>query len=448
MAKLVAGRLQLRTAEVFEPLLHPSRYKGAHGGRGSGKSHFFGELALEDAIRYPGDHGRGMRMVCLREVQKSLKESAKRLVEDKLDAFGLGQAQGFKVWKEVIELPGDGLMIFNGMQDHTAESVKSLEGYDRAWCEEAQALSTRSLDLLRPTIRADNSELWFSWNPRRPTDPVDRMLRGPVVPTGATVVEANWQHNPWIPAVLNQERLDCLENEPEKYPHIWGGEYATVLEGAYYAKHLIKAQQEGRIGFFNEDPLLSLYAFWDIGGTGAKADAVAIWIAQFIGPEVRVLRYYEAEGQDFAAHVNWLRANGCGPDRARMILPHDGTKHDTVFKATPEGFLRTAGFTVETVPNQGAGAAIARIEAARRVFPDCRFREGDDDHGTDGGRAALGWYHEKRDPARNIGLGPNHDWASHGSDAFGLMAVHRLNQTSKTGWKKGEALRRGVRGIA
>lgn len=444
MRKPAGAKLQLRTAEVFEPLLHPARYKGAHGGRGSGKSHFFGELAIEDALRFPGDHGTGMRMVALREVQKSLKESAKRLVEDKLSQFGLGEAQGFKVFREVIELPGDGLMIFTGMQDHTAESVKSLEGYHRAWCEESQALSERSLTLLRPTIRAADSQLWFSWNPRRPTDPVDKMLRGHAPPTGSVVVQANWSDNPWLPAVLDQERRDCLEQEPEKYPHVWGGEYATVLEGAYFALYLVKAQQEGRIGFFNEDPLLPVFAFWDIGGTGARADACAIWLVQFVGPEVRVLNYYEAVGQPFETHVYWLRNNGAGEDRARMVLPHDGRTHDKVFKATPEGFLRTAGFDVEVVPNQGSGAAMARIEAARRVFPDCRFNE----QNTAAGREALGWYHEKKDPARNIGLGPNHDWASHGSDAFGLMSVYRLNQSNRSGWKSGQPIRRGVRGIA
>jgi phage terminase large subunit len=135
---------------VFRPLLEPARYKGAHGGRGSGKSHFFADLLIEDSLAE-----KGLRSVCIREVQKSLKDSAKRLIEDKLAEHRLGEADGFKVFREVIETPGDGVVTFQGMQDHTAESIKSLEGFKRAWCEEAQTLSTRSLSLLRPTIRAD-----------------------------------------------------------------------------------------------------------------------------------------------------------------------------------------------------------------------------------------------------------------------------------------------------
>ena len=149
--------LILETPRVFVPLLEPSRYKGAWGGRGSGKSHFFADLLIEHA-----QYEKGMRSVCIREVQKTLKESSKRLIEDKLTAMDLGEADGFKVFNEVIETPGDGIISFQGMQDHNAESIKSLEGYGRAWVEEAQTLSARSMTLLKPTIRAEGSELWFS----------------------------------------------------------------------------------------------------------------------------------------------------------------------------------------------------------------------------------------------------------------------------------------------
>src|SRR6056297_2974840 len=250
------SKLKIRTAAVFMPLLQPARYKGAHGGRGSGKSHFFAELGIEDALRFPGDHGEGLRWACVREIQKSLKDSAKFLIEKKLSDFGLGEQQGFKVFRELIETPKGGVITFDGMQDHTADSFKSKEGFHRLWGEEAHSLSDRSLTIIRPTIRAANSELHFSWNPQRPTDAVDRMLRGNVTPTGATVVRANWSDNPWFPKVLEQERIDCLEQTPERYGHIWEGEYATVLEGAYFAKHLTEAEQDGRIGHVARDPLL------------------------------------------------------------------------------------------------------------------------------------------------------------------------------------------------
>lgn len=402
--------LAIDVARAFRPLLEPARYKGAFGGRGSGKSQFFADLVIATAIRKPG-----FRALCCREVQKSLKESAKRLIEDKVDRHGLGGL--FDVQEAQIKTPGNGLIVFAGLQDHTAESIKSYEGFDVAWVEEAQTVSERSLNLLRPTIRAPGSELWFSWNPRHRTDAVDKMLRGEELPTGATVIRANWDVNPWFPAELEQERQDCIRQQPEQYEHIWEGDYVTVAEGAYYAKSLALAKEQGRIGHVAADPLMTIRAFWDIGGTGAKADACAIWIAQFIGREIRVLDYYEAQGQPLAAHVNWLRSRGY--DRALCVLPHDGTTHDRVYDATYEGALQTAGFDVKVVPNQGRGAASMRVEAGRRLFPRIWFNE----QTTEAGRQALGWYHEKKDDARNIGLGPEHDWSSHGADAFGLMCV-------------------------
>lgn len=406
--------LVIDTPRVFLPLLEPSRYKGAWGGRGSGKSHFFAEKLIEDCLIE-----RGMRAVCIREIQRTLKESSKRLIEDKLQAFGLGEASGFKVFNEVIQTPGDGIITFQGMQDHNAESIKSLEGFGRAWVEEAQTLSARSLSLLRPTIRADGSELWFSWNPRRKTDPVDVMLRGEALPTGASVVRANWSDNPLFPAVLEQERQDCLRASPEQYGHVWEGEYATVNAGAYYARAIAEARQQGRIGRVSADPLMTIRLFCDIGGTGAKADAFSIWAVQFVGREIRVLDYYEAVGQPIGTHLEWMRGRCYEPKKAQIWLPHDGGSGDKVYAVSYESEFRKAGYHVTVVPNQGAGAAAARIEATRRWMPSCWFNESATTPGLD----ALGWYHEKRDEARGIGLGPDHDWASHGADAFGMMAI-------------------------
>ena len=416
-----ARTLEISTARVFQPLLEPARYKGAWGGRGSGKSHFFGGLLIEDSLAE-----KVLLSVCIREVQKTLKDSSKRLLEAKLKDFRLGEADGFKVFNEVIQTPGDGAIIFQGMQDHTAESIKSLEGFKRAWWEEAQAASLRSLNLLRPTIRAEGSQLWFSWNARLKTDPVDVMLRGGEVPTGSTVIQANWRDNPWFNAELEQERLDCLRMQPDQYDHIWEGGYLTVAAGAYFAQALAVAKSEGRISRVAADPLMTIRLFFDIGGTGAKADAVSIWVVQFIGREIRVLDYYEAVGQPLATHINWLRGKGYTPERAQIWLPHDGSTQDKVFDVSYESSLEKAGYSVTVIPNQGKGAAAARIEAVRNIFPMVWFNEAT----TEAGRAALGWYHEKKDDARNIGLGPEHDWASHGADAFGLMAVAYENPKS------------------
>ena len=387
-----------------------ARYKGAWGGRGSGKSHFFAEYLISKAI-----DGVGLRAVCIREVQKDLRHSAKLLIEDKLASWGLSEKHGFSVTRETITTPGGGIVIFQGMQDHTASSIKSLEGMDVAWVEEAQTLSATSLQLLRPTIRKEKSELWFSWNPRRKSDPVDQLLRGAEIPTGAQVICANWSENPWFPTELDVERTDCLRITPDQYPHIWEGDYATVLAGAYYARHLAEARAEGRIGIVPKDPLMMLRAYWDLGGAGKASDATAIWIAQFIGQRIHVLDYYEAEGQPLGAHLNWLRANGY--QDARMYLPHDASRASMQTGIRYEDAVREAGFVVETVPNQGAGARLQRVEAGRRRFPSIWFHQPKCQPGLD----ALGWYHERMDHERQIGLGPENDWSGHAADAFGMM---------------------------
>lgn len=208
------------------PLLLPSRYKGAYGGRGSGKSHFFAELLIEEHIRNPA-----MRSVCIREIQRSLEQSAKRLLEDKIISMGVSHL--FDIQRDRIHTPNGGLIIFQGMQNHTADSIKSLEGYDRAWVEEAQTLSQRSLDLLRPTIRKEESEIWFSWNPRKATDPIDKFLRDEA-PESATVIRANYSDNPWFPEVLREEMEWDKRRDPDKYNHVWLGDYLGNSEARVF----------------------------------------------------------------------------------------------------------------------------------------------------------------------------------------------------------------------
>jgi phage terminase large subunit len=182
----------------------------------------------------------GFRAVCIREIQKSLEQSVKRLIEDKIQKHGLGSY--FDIQKAEIKTPGDGLIIFQGMQNHTAESIKSLEGYDVAWVEEAQSLSQHSLKLLRPTMRKPGSELWFSWNPDSPDDPVDRLLRTEGRVSNALVVQANWRDNPWFPAELEQERRDDLRANPDEYDHIWEGAYHTITEAVIF-RHRVTEEE-------------------------------------------------------------------------------------------------------------------------------------------------------------------------------------------------------------
>ena len=226
------SELRIKTAEVFEPLLKPARYKGAYGGRGSGKSHFFAELWLDENV------GEKKDFVCIREVQKDLQHSVKRLLELKIATFNAGYY--FDVQDKKILTKQGGLTIFQGMQDHTAESIKSLEDFDRALIEEGQALSQRSLDLLRPTIRKPGSEIWVGWNPKLATDPVDALLRGENPPPDSVVVQANYTDNPWFPEVLKAEMEYDRRRDADKFAHIWLGQYQRNSEARVFKNWAIE----------------------------------------------------------------------------------------------------------------------------------------------------------------------------------------------------------------
>lgn len=181
----------------------------------------------------------GARGVCIREVQRDLKESAKLLIEDRLAEFGCSSQ--FDSLKSEIRTPGNGLIIFRGMNDYTADSIKSLEDFDWAWIEEAQTLSARSLELLRPTMRKSGSEMWFGWNPRNPSDPVDQFFRGLTPPHNAIVVRANYADNPWFPKELEDERQLDEKNNRDRYGHIWLGDYEPMVVGALWDRATLHA---------------------------------------------------------------------------------------------------------------------------------------------------------------------------------------------------------------
>lgn len=222
-----SDRRPVNPPKIFKPLWQTKRYKGAYGGRGSGKSHAFAEMLVVKATTT-----KGFRAACVREVQKSLKNSVKLLVEDKIKSLGV--AHLFTVLEAEIKTPGGGTIMFQGMQNHTADSIKSLEGFDVAWVEEAQSLSQRSLDLLRPTIRKPGSELWFSWNPNKPTDPVDVLLRGDKPPVDSVVIEVNYDSNNYLPAELKADLEDDRRRDPDKFQHVWGGAYSLNSEARVF----------------------------------------------------------------------------------------------------------------------------------------------------------------------------------------------------------------------
>lgn len=242
---------------VYRPMFQPSRYKALYGGRGGGKSHHFAEQLILRCLQ------KRTRAVCIREVQVTIRDSVRQLLIDKIQKFGLGKK--FDVQTGEIRGPHGSLIVFKGMQNYNAENIKSLEDFDIAWVEEAQTLSDKSLRLLRPTIRKEGSEIWFSWNPRYESDAVDEFFRGGKAHEDAIVIKVNLKDNPWATSVLLKEREDDFARDPEMARHVWDGDYEIVTAGAYYARYIAKAEDEGRVGNYPHNPKLPVRTSWDIG---------------------------------------------------------------------------------------------------------------------------------------------------------------------------------------
>lgn len=401
--------LDIPTARVFLPLLRPARYKGAFGGRGSGKSHFFAEMAIDRCVAAP------TRIVCIREVQNSLKDSVRQLLVDKIAALQV--AEHFDVVRDEIRGHNGSLIIFRGMNDANADNIKSLEAYDVAWVEEAHTLSQRSLDLLRPTIRKDGSELWFSWNPQNKTDPVDEFLRGPMCPKDAIVIRANHCDNPWFPAALLDEMRGDRERDPQKAAHIWDGAYDVAPEGNYYGLELAEAEASGRIVDLAIDPALPVHTAWDLGVAGN----MTTWFFQAQGGQFRWVDFHEyAEpGLPHAAAVmaqkqaqhKWLWGT--------HLWPHDGSGRDIAAGERRCDVFQKLGFAPYVLPRDNVGDG---IEAARRILKMSWF---------DRTRCAKGLehlrnYRRRFDKLRNFFLEePEKNGHDHAADAFRTAAMGR-----------------------
>lgn len=406
-----------KVPKAFKALFDPQyRDYAYYGGRGGAKSHSVAASLVIQAAQQP------LRIVCAREIQDSIKDSVKQLIEDKIEALGLG-AHFERLGSETRAKNGGGF-LYKGMW-RNPDAIKSLEGADIFWGEEANRFSARSIKLVRPTMRKPGSRMIWTWNPEFDHDPIDKLFRGDAgPPPNSLVQEVSWRDNPWFEGTpLQAEMEHDRKVDAATAAHVWDGAYVQAVEGAYYAAQLAEVRQDGRITTLAKDPILRVRAFWDLG----RRDATAIWIAQFVDKEIRVLDYIEGRGQELAYYIGELQSRGWG--KALMELPHDGVHVTLIAKGSAQEQLEAAGFEVNITPNQGAGAAMLRVKAARRLFPQIWFN--DTPH-IQPGIKALSAYHEKRDEKRNVGLGPLHDWASDPADAFGLMCVVYEAPTEKS----------------
>lgn len=399
--------LRVEVPRKLKPLLSPWRYKGAYGGRGGAKSHFYAEQIVIRCVAYP------TRAVCIREVQNSIKDSVRQLLVDKIAKFGLNSA--FEVLDSEIRGPNGSIIIFKGMQSYNADNIKSLEAYDIAWVEEAQTLSQHSLDMLRPTLRKEGSELWFSWNPRYKTDPVDIFFRKQKR-DNAKAVEVNWRDNPWFPAVLRKEMEDDFREDEDKAEHIWNGAYGAG-KGAILAKWINKAEREGRV---NNDVLFDPEgSTFDITSDIGFRDTASWWFWQRRIKGYALLGYIGASGMDaddWAPELERKMADWSLPLEmlGKIWLPPDAkaktfqSKYTTVERFASKFGMRHIG----AIP---ASKKHDQISAARDIVDKCEFHKERCEDGLDG----LGaWEFEYNEENNVFSREPLHNWASHPGDAF------------------------------
>ena len=383
-------------------LFKPKRYAVLHGGRGSGKS-----WAIARALLIQGAQAK-RRILCTREVQKSLKDSVHALLGDQIQALGLGQF--YTVLESEIRGLNGTQFLFAGLQQHTVESIKSFEAVDRVWIEEAQSVSSKSWDVLIPTIRRPGSEIWLSLNPQLESDPTyQRFISAP--PPNSWVQQVNWDANPWMPPELQQERQHALSTmKPEKYAHIWEGRCMPAVDGAIYFDEVAKAEEEGRITSVKPDRLLRCHAVFDLGWN----DAMSIIVVQRSASELRVVDYIEDSHKKLSDYSDMLKA--MPHNWGTVWLPHDGFSKDYKTGKSAEEIMRSLGWTVRATPNTDIESG---IRAAREVFERIWF---------DKDKAARLIECLKR-YRRNIGAKtgeagtPLHDEFSHGADAFRYLAM-------------------------
>lgn len=408
--------IRRKVPAAFEPLLYPKRYKGIYGGRGGAKSHF---VAEEIVFRCMVDV---TRVVCIREVQNSIKQSVRQLLIDKIKYYRVEHY--FDILDAEIRGKNGSLIIFQGMQSYNAANIKSLEGMDVAWIEEAQTLSQKSLDILRPTLRKAGSELWFTWNPVHKTDPVDQFFRCSESAEKISV-RVGWQDNPWFKSTpLYQDMLDDYATDEDKAEQVWGGGYSSS-QGAILARLVSAAEREKRIHTqVKYDPKgVPVVISCDLG----YRDTCAWWYWQPVLGGAHVLNYDADSGLDASDWIARIKENCKSINLGTIWLPHDA-KHRTFQskRTSMQQFQAAFGFSkIKIVP---ISKKHDQIEAARAFIKRCAFNSIYCEKGLDGLRA---WEYEYNEDAGVFSREPIHNWASHPADAF-AYGCQVLSEAVKT----------------
>lgn len=393
--------IALQIPKAYKDLYTPSRFKVYYGGRGGGKSVAAAIALLTMGVKKP------IRVLCTRELQTSIQDSVHRLLSDTIKNNGLDKF--YDVLQTTIRGANGTEFLFKGLK-HNISEIKGFEGIDYVWCEEAENISHRSWEVLIPTIRKDKSEIWVFFNPRNLTDPTYQRF---IVNKreDAIVKKVSWRDNPFFPETLKKEMEILKKNDIESYNHVYEGELDTRRSGAVYAKIIDKVRAEGRITNVPYDPSSEVFTAWDLGWS----DSTAIWWAQIVGREVRVIDYYEASGEDLGHYAGVIKSKPYNYATRGHYLPHDANAGN-IRGDTPSAQLSRLGVqnTVLDVSSVEGG-----IEAVRQLLPICVF----DETRTKDGVFALESYAYEWDEERKIfKKKPKHDWSSNGADAMRYLA--------------------------
>jgi len=405
--------MRVEIPRKLEFLFKPARYKVAYGGRGSAKSWTFAQALLILGSK------QKLRILCVREVQKSIKDSVHKLLSDQIKRLGLESF--YQILNTEIRGKNGTEILFSGLSDQTADSIKSFEGVSICWVEEAQTVTKRSWDILRPTIRKAGSEIWVTYNPELETDATHVMF---VVkpPSDAVVVKMNWQDNPWFSPELEKERLDCLKNQPKDYPNIWEGKTKPAVAGAIYYDEMTAMETEGRIRSVPRNPTLPVHRIWDLGFN----DLMAVILVQRVVSEVAIVGYVSGSRRTLADYIAEFKSDerfarwNWGID----YLPHDGfaKRHQT--GKSDADVLKGLGCKVEETPSFTVEQG---IRAARSLFPRV-YIDKDNCGGTDeenpGLVECLKRYRRHINKQMQTAGAPLHDQYSNGSDAFRYLALN------------------------
>ena len=386
----------------LEGLFKKSRYKVLYGGRGGAKSWGIARALLIKGAKDP------IRILCAREFQTSIKDSVHKLLCDQIDSLGL--LSFYEITQTSIRGKNGTEFSFVGLKNNVA-NIKSYEGVDICWVEEAQTTSRLSWNVLIPTIRKEGSEIWISFNPELETDETyQRFVANP--PADSITMKVNWYDNPWFPETLRLEKDALKARDEEAYNQVWEGLCRQTVDGAIFAKEMQQAEKDGRICRVPYDATKPVHAIFDLGWS----DSTAIWFLQFVGMETRLIRYIEDSQKTISYYLATMQTYGYVYDT--IWLPHDA-ENKTLAAAgrSIDDIVRAAGYKTQIMPRV---PILDSINAARTIFPNCYF---DREHTADG-LACLRHYRYEVDPETGqFSRNPLHDHYSHGADAFRYIAL-------------------------